>query len=329
SFIAGADIEEFRHVQSAVEAERMSRMGQDVLVRLERLRVPVVAAIHGPCLGGGLEMALACRYRVIRADAIAAGERHLEPAAQTRTVDRGDDRHPQSLEAHEHVLAHPAHPLGLDGGLHVAELLDVGAGDERVRLAGGQYHPFDELILIDAQEDPLKLADQRRAERVHRLARAIDGDDENVAVEPRGERRTAGQALRVGRHALSITIACPRPPAAQTVINPNCPPRRTSSLASVVRMRPPVAPNGCPIAIDPPITLRRARSTSPTGSANPARSAQACEVKPARLHSTCAANASCISIRSISPRPSPARSNATGAASTGAMSSCSPGSSAA
>jgi 3-hydroxyacyl-CoA dehydrogenase / enoyl-CoA hydratase / 3-hydroxybutyryl-CoA epimerase len=72
SFIAGADIEEFRNVQSAVEAERMSRMGQDVLVRLERLRVPVVAAIHGPCLGGGLEMALACRYRVCTEDAKTA-----------------------------------------------------------------------------------------------------------------------------------------------------------------------------------------------------------------------------------------------------------------
>src|SRR5207302_5723930 len=44
--------------------ERVSRMGQDLLTRLEKLRVPVVAAIHGACLGGGLETALACRYRV-------------------------------------------------------------------------------------------------------------------------------------------------------------------------------------------------------------------------------------------------------------------------
>ena len=68
SFVAGADIDEFRDVQTAVDAERMSRLGQDVLMRLERLRVPVVAAIHGPCLGGGLEMALACRYRVCTDD---------------------------------------------------------------------------------------------------------------------------------------------------------------------------------------------------------------------------------------------------------------------
>ena len=39
-------------------------MGQTLLDRLEKLRVPVVAAIHGACLGGGLEVALACRYRI-------------------------------------------------------------------------------------------------------------------------------------------------------------------------------------------------------------------------------------------------------------------------
>ncbi|HVX39687.1 MAG TPA: fatty acid oxidation complex subunit alpha FadJ [Gemmatimonadaceae bacterium] len=64
SFIAGADIEQFADFRSAADAERVSRLGQDLLVRLERLRVPVVAAIHGACLGGGLEIALACRYRI-------------------------------------------------------------------------------------------------------------------------------------------------------------------------------------------------------------------------------------------------------------------------
>lgn len=64
SFIAGADIEQFKEFRTAADAERVSRMGQDVMGRLEKLRVPVVAAIHGACLGGGLETALACRYRV-------------------------------------------------------------------------------------------------------------------------------------------------------------------------------------------------------------------------------------------------------------------------
>ena len=63
-FIAGADIEQFLTIRTAAEAEAVSRMGQDLLNRLERMRAPVVAAIHGGCLGGGLETALACRYRI-------------------------------------------------------------------------------------------------------------------------------------------------------------------------------------------------------------------------------------------------------------------------
>jgi len=64
SFIAGADIDQFTDIASSAEAERLSRVGQDLLDRLEKLRVPVVAAIHGACLGGGLEVALASRYRI-------------------------------------------------------------------------------------------------------------------------------------------------------------------------------------------------------------------------------------------------------------------------
>lgn len=64
NFIAGADIEQFATFRVAADAERVSRMGQELLGRLESLRVPVVAAINGACLGGGLELALACRYRI-------------------------------------------------------------------------------------------------------------------------------------------------------------------------------------------------------------------------------------------------------------------------
>lgn len=64
TFVAGADIEEFLEIRSADDAERLSLDGQSLLDRLERLRTPVVAAIHGACLGGGLETALACAWRI-------------------------------------------------------------------------------------------------------------------------------------------------------------------------------------------------------------------------------------------------------------------------
>ncbi|GAC1689293.1 MAG: fatty acid oxidation complex subunit alpha FadJ [Gemmatimonadaceae bacterium] len=63
-FIAGADIDEFLTLTSAADAERLSRTGQEMLGRVERLRIPLVAAIDGACLGGGLETALACSYRI-------------------------------------------------------------------------------------------------------------------------------------------------------------------------------------------------------------------------------------------------------------------------
>ena len=64
TWLAGADIDEFLTLKSAADAEALSRGGQALLDRLESLSVPVVAAIHGACLGGGLETALACRYRI-------------------------------------------------------------------------------------------------------------------------------------------------------------------------------------------------------------------------------------------------------------------------
>jgi 3-hydroxyacyl-CoA dehydrogenase/enoyl-CoA hydratase/3-hydroxybutyryl-CoA epimerase len=68
SFVAGADIKEFTRIRSAEEGEALSRAGHAIFDRLEACRVPVVAAIHGTCLGGGTELALACRYRVASDD---------------------------------------------------------------------------------------------------------------------------------------------------------------------------------------------------------------------------------------------------------------------
>lgn len=67
-FIAGADIKEFVGVQTPDQAFAMIREGQQILDRLAALPCVCVAAINGFALGGGLELALACRYRVVADD---------------------------------------------------------------------------------------------------------------------------------------------------------------------------------------------------------------------------------------------------------------------
>jgi 3-hydroxyacyl-CoA dehydrogenase/enoyl-CoA hydratase/3-hydroxybutyryl-CoA epimerase len=67
-FIAGADVREFTAIADREEALALIRRGQGILSRIEALPVPTIALIHGFCLGGGLELALACRYRVASDD---------------------------------------------------------------------------------------------------------------------------------------------------------------------------------------------------------------------------------------------------------------------
>jgi 3-hydroxyacyl-CoA dehydrogenase/enoyl-CoA hydratase/3-hydroxybutyryl-CoA epimerase len=63
-FLAGADLHEFTAVRTPEDAMALSAVGQRLFDKVADLRVPVVAVIHGPCLGGGLEFALACDARV-------------------------------------------------------------------------------------------------------------------------------------------------------------------------------------------------------------------------------------------------------------------------
>ena len=59
NFIAGADINMIANCKTAQEAEALARQGQQLMAEIHALPVPVIAAIHGACLGGGLELALA------------------------------------------------------------------------------------------------------------------------------------------------------------------------------------------------------------------------------------------------------------------------------
>jgi enoyl-CoA hydratase len=68
AFIAGADITEFKE-RTIAETKRFSQILQKVFNKIEMLPVPVIAAVNGYCLGGGLELAMACDLRIASTNA--------------------------------------------------------------------------------------------------------------------------------------------------------------------------------------------------------------------------------------------------------------------
>ena len=63
-FIAGADIKEFTQITDSRQALEKIRTGQHILDQLDRLPCPTIAVVNGFCVGGGLELALACDFRI-------------------------------------------------------------------------------------------------------------------------------------------------------------------------------------------------------------------------------------------------------------------------
>ncbi|RFU70700.1 enoyl-CoA hydratase [Peribacillus saganii] len=68
-FSAGADIKEFTTIGSGEEFAQLASKGQDLFERIETFSKPVLAAIHGAALGGGLELAMACHIRLVSENA--------------------------------------------------------------------------------------------------------------------------------------------------------------------------------------------------------------------------------------------------------------------
>jgi len=64
-FSAGADIKEFTTISTGEDFGSLSTLGQDLFERMERYPKPIIAVIHGAALGGGLELAMACHFRLV------------------------------------------------------------------------------------------------------------------------------------------------------------------------------------------------------------------------------------------------------------------------
>ncbi|WP_077214180.1 enoyl-CoA hydratase [Bacillus dakarensis] len=68
-FSAGADIKEFTTIQTGSDFTKLAESGQNVFERMETFPKPIIAAIHGAALGGGLELAMACHFRIVSENA--------------------------------------------------------------------------------------------------------------------------------------------------------------------------------------------------------------------------------------------------------------------
>ena len=64
-FSAGADIKEFTTVETGEQFSKLAKYGQDLFERMENFSKPIIAAIHGAALGGGLELAMGCHIRLV------------------------------------------------------------------------------------------------------------------------------------------------------------------------------------------------------------------------------------------------------------------------
>ncbi len=118
SFVAGADITEFSSL-TPEEARAYSAKGHAVLDRLATLRMPVVAAVNGFALGGGLELALACDFiwasdnarlgLVAVVEAMARFGRVPQPDVRCHHLGRGECRAQAAAQPAERQVGHAGH----------------------------------------------------------------------------------------------------------------------------------------------------------------------------------------------------------------------------
>jgi enoyl-CoA hydratase len=132
AFVAGADIGELAEVD-AIEAERISRRGQEIFRTLETLRKPSIAAINGYALGGGLELAMCCTIRIASPNAML-GQPEVKLGivpgyGATQRLPRliGRGRALELLLSGEPIEAAEAHRLGLVNAIAPQNQLIVSA----------------------------------------------------------------------------------------------------------------------------------------------------------------------------------------------------------
>jgi 3-hydroxyacyl-CoA dehydrogenase/enoyl-CoA hydratase/carnithine racemase len=179
SFSAGADLDEFPLVASREQAIEASRLGHDLFARIRALRYPTVAAVNAACLGGGVEIALHCDYRVI-----SSAVRHFaSPECLLGFVPAwgATQLAPRLAGAEAAVKLIVSNPMRQNRMLDAAKALELGFVD---RVAEPE-RLFEESIAL-AEESPARdepdLSDAE--EVVRRAGSQLDGTVHGAAPAP-------------------------------------------------------------------------------------------------------------------------------------------------
>lgn len=170
SFCSGGDLAELVNLTTEADARAMIALMGDALLQLERLPVPVIAAINGYALGGGSEIALACDLRIVDEKARlgfvqmrqaltpgwGAGQRLLRLVGYGRAFDillRGHVLHTKEIEhlglAHSVVANGTATEHALNFARQIAEQPPSVVRGIKQLLQAGRNYPYEQALLIE------------------------------------------------------------------------------------------------------------------------------------------------------------------------------------
>lgn len=194
SFCSGDDLKEQEAAQARGFEARKSQLAEfyDVLERVERVRVPVIAAINGWCMGGGLELALCCDVRIASADAtFACSGVNIGLMASAYRLPRliGVARAKHMLLTGATFDAEAVEKFGLITAIHKADLLLEQTAELANRIASRAPLSIEATKRLSSQTNDLSFVEiaERNREELHKL---VQSEDHAEALAAFREKRT-------------------------------------------------------------------------------------------------------------------------------------------
>jgi enoyl-CoA hydratase len=172
-FAAGADIKEFTGIKHGDEFADLAREGQRIFRQMETASKPIIAAIHGAALGGGLELAMACHMRIAcektklglpelqlgLVPGFAGTQRLPKLVGKSKAMEMLLTSEPMSAqEAEKHGLINRSVPEGT----HLEEAVKIA---EAARYKGAKTVQFIIELLQHAETDPIERGQEKEAVR--------------------------------------------------------------------------------------------------------------------------------------------------------------------